>query len=230
MPGTVIRVLVEKGAQVVARQPLLVLEAMKMETPLVSPHDGVVEPRARGRGRPRRRGRSPDRARKLISPRRVSKNITHRRLARRSEARTRSADHSALEATERSIEHSAATSAPRFVRPSSRPGLMTMSSTIRYRSTSSILETRKIRWILARTAGESGPSAARSFPIRPDSGPRKASPGHEGKPVTDQRENDPRLAEVPGPVDGQDDPEDEHGERGSAGRSSFRTTQRRARS
>jgi acetyl/propionyl-CoA carboxylase alpha subunit len=42
MPGTVIRVLVEKGARVEARQPLLVLEAMKMETPLVSPHDGVV--------------------------------------------------------------------------------------------------------------------------------------------------------------------------------------------
>jgi acetyl/propionyl-CoA carboxylase alpha subunit len=42
MPGTVIRVLVEKGARIEARQPLLVLEAMKMETPLVSPHDGVV--------------------------------------------------------------------------------------------------------------------------------------------------------------------------------------------
>lgn len=42
MPGTVIRVLVEEGARVEARQPLLVLEAMKMETPLVSPHDGVV--------------------------------------------------------------------------------------------------------------------------------------------------------------------------------------------
>jgi acetyl-CoA/propionyl-CoA carboxylase, biotin carboxylase, biotin carboxyl carrier protein len=42
MPGTVIRVLVEPGAQVEAREPLLVLEAMKMETPLFSPHDGVV--------------------------------------------------------------------------------------------------------------------------------------------------------------------------------------------
>ena len=37
MPGTVIRVLVEPGARVVARQPLVVLEAMKMETPLVAP-------------------------------------------------------------------------------------------------------------------------------------------------------------------------------------------------
>ncbi|MDX6480924.1 MAG: 3-methylcrotonyl-CoA carboxylase alpha subunit [Gaiellaceae bacterium] len=42
MPGTVIRVLVEPGEQVTARQPLVVLEAMKMETPLVSPFDGTV--------------------------------------------------------------------------------------------------------------------------------------------------------------------------------------------
>jgi biotin carboxyl carrier protein len=42
MPGTVIRVLVEPGAKVSARQPLVVLEAMKMETPLVSPYDATV--------------------------------------------------------------------------------------------------------------------------------------------------------------------------------------------
>jgi acetyl/propionyl-CoA carboxylase alpha subunit len=42
MPGTVIRVLVNEGATVQARQPLVVLEAMKMETPLVSPYDAVV--------------------------------------------------------------------------------------------------------------------------------------------------------------------------------------------
>ena len=42
MPGTVIKVLVEPGAQVAARQPLVVLEAMKMETPLVSPYDATV--------------------------------------------------------------------------------------------------------------------------------------------------------------------------------------------
>jgi biotin carboxyl carrier protein len=42
MPGTVIRVLVSEGDRVTARQPLLVLEAMKMETPLVSPYEGVV--------------------------------------------------------------------------------------------------------------------------------------------------------------------------------------------
>jgi acetyl/propionyl-CoA carboxylase alpha subunit len=42
MPGTVLRVLVEKGDRVEPRQPLVVLEAMKMETPLVSPYEGVV--------------------------------------------------------------------------------------------------------------------------------------------------------------------------------------------
>jgi biotin carboxyl carrier protein len=42
MPGTVIRVLVGEGETVAARQPLLVLEAMKMETPLVSPYGAIV--------------------------------------------------------------------------------------------------------------------------------------------------------------------------------------------
>jgi acetyl/propionyl-CoA carboxylase alpha subunit len=42
MPGTVIRVHVAAGDEVEARQPLVVLEAMKMETPLVAPHAGVV--------------------------------------------------------------------------------------------------------------------------------------------------------------------------------------------
>jgi biotin carboxyl carrier protein len=42
MPGTVIRVLVEPGATVEARQPLVVLEAMKMETPVLAPYDGRV--------------------------------------------------------------------------------------------------------------------------------------------------------------------------------------------
>jgi acetyl/propionyl-CoA carboxylase alpha subunit len=42
MPGTVIRVLAEPGQRVEARQPLLVLEAMKMETPVLSPYQGVV--------------------------------------------------------------------------------------------------------------------------------------------------------------------------------------------
>jgi acetyl/propionyl-CoA carboxylase alpha subunit len=43
MPGTVIRVLAKAGERVAHRQPLLVLEAMKMETPLVSPFDAVVK-------------------------------------------------------------------------------------------------------------------------------------------------------------------------------------------
>jgi acetyl/propionyl-CoA carboxylase alpha subunit len=42
MPGTVIRLLVGTGDSVRARQPLIVLEAMKMETPLTSPYDAVV--------------------------------------------------------------------------------------------------------------------------------------------------------------------------------------------
>ncbi len=42
MPGTVIKVLVQAGAKVRAREPLVVLEAMKMETPLVSPFDATV--------------------------------------------------------------------------------------------------------------------------------------------------------------------------------------------
>jgi acetyl/propionyl-CoA carboxylase alpha subunit len=42
MPGTVIRVAVEPGDDVAPRQTLLVLEAMKMETPLVSPYAATV--------------------------------------------------------------------------------------------------------------------------------------------------------------------------------------------
>jgi 3-methylcrotonyl-CoA carboxylase alpha subunit len=42
MPGTVIKVLAGPGTRVAARAPLVVLEAMKMETPLVSPYDATV--------------------------------------------------------------------------------------------------------------------------------------------------------------------------------------------
>jgi acetyl/propionyl-CoA carboxylase alpha subunit len=42
MPGTVIKVLASAGDKVAHRQTLLVLEAMKMETPVVSPYDGTV--------------------------------------------------------------------------------------------------------------------------------------------------------------------------------------------
>ena len=42
MPGRVVRVLVEPGSAVKAGDPLLVLEAMKMENQLRSPVDGVV--------------------------------------------------------------------------------------------------------------------------------------------------------------------------------------------
>jgi len=42
MPGTVLRVLVSEGDAVAAHQPLLVLEAMKMETPVTSPYEATV--------------------------------------------------------------------------------------------------------------------------------------------------------------------------------------------
>jgi len=42
MPGTVIKVLAAPGDRVERRQALLVLEAMKMETPVLSPYDAVV--------------------------------------------------------------------------------------------------------------------------------------------------------------------------------------------
>ena len=42
MPGTVVKVLASAGDEVAARQALVVLEAMKMETPVVSPYDAVV--------------------------------------------------------------------------------------------------------------------------------------------------------------------------------------------
>ena len=43
MPGTVIQVNVAPGDHVDARRPLLVLEAMKMETPLTAPYDSTVK-------------------------------------------------------------------------------------------------------------------------------------------------------------------------------------------
>ncbi len=43
MPGTVIGVEVEPGDAVAARQPLVILEAMKMEIPVHSPFEGVVK-------------------------------------------------------------------------------------------------------------------------------------------------------------------------------------------
>jgi pyruvate carboxylase len=42
MPGIVLRVLVAPGDPVEPRQPLVVLEAMKMETPLLAPFAATV--------------------------------------------------------------------------------------------------------------------------------------------------------------------------------------------
>ncbi len=43
MPGTVVKVLAEAGQSVAAHQPLVVLEAMKMEHVVVAPYDGVIQ-------------------------------------------------------------------------------------------------------------------------------------------------------------------------------------------
>ncbi|MDR0921300.1 MAG: acetyl-CoA carboxylase biotin carboxyl carrier protein subunit [Lactobacillales bacterium] len=42
MPGTILKVLVKPGEQVKANQPLLILEAMKMENEIVAPKDGTI--------------------------------------------------------------------------------------------------------------------------------------------------------------------------------------------
>jgi biotin carboxyl carrier protein len=42
MPGGVVRVLTTRGAAVTAGQPLVVLEAMKMEHTVAAPVDGIV--------------------------------------------------------------------------------------------------------------------------------------------------------------------------------------------
>jgi 3-methylcrotonyl-CoA carboxylase alpha subunit len=43
MTGRVVKVIAAAGAQVRARDPLIVLEAMKMEYRLTAPRDGVIE-------------------------------------------------------------------------------------------------------------------------------------------------------------------------------------------
>ena len=42
MPGKIVRVLVREGDQVRARQPIVVVEAMKMENELRAERDGTV--------------------------------------------------------------------------------------------------------------------------------------------------------------------------------------------
>ena len=42
MPGNIVAVHVDEGAIVTAGQPLVSIEAMKMEHPVPAPHDGTV--------------------------------------------------------------------------------------------------------------------------------------------------------------------------------------------
>ena len=42
MPGRVIQIVVAAGDRVGARQPIVLLEAMKMETQISAPHDAVI--------------------------------------------------------------------------------------------------------------------------------------------------------------------------------------------
>ena len=42
MPGTILKILVAPGSSVKENQPLMILEAMKMEIPVVAPEDGTV--------------------------------------------------------------------------------------------------------------------------------------------------------------------------------------------
>ena len=43
IPGTIVKVLVEKGDEIQTGQPVAVIEAMKMETNVIATRDGVVE-------------------------------------------------------------------------------------------------------------------------------------------------------------------------------------------
>ncbi len=43
MPGKIVKILVEQGAIVKAKQPLVVIESMKMENQLLSPSAGVIK-------------------------------------------------------------------------------------------------------------------------------------------------------------------------------------------
>ena len=50
MPGKVVRALVRAGESVSAGQPVIVVEAMKMENELKSPRDGIVQEVRAGEG------------------------------------------------------------------------------------------------------------------------------------------------------------------------------------
>jgi biotin carboxyl carrier protein len=57
MPGRIVRVLVAPGDEVAARQPLVVVEAMKMENALRAPRAGRVKEVTAAAGAPVEAGR-----------------------------------------------------------------------------------------------------------------------------------------------------------------------------
>ena len=160
MPGTVIKVLASAGDRVEPRQTLLVLEAMKMETPVVSPYEAVVRKDPRRRGGPRR-GRSGS-----LRARGVGQPVVGR-------ARSVGTVKSAASAA-------ATTIAPSNVPPSSNDGFTDMSKMIRKRITRSIRVSTSRR--LMRPWAATAPSDSINFLTRPDSGPKNPAPARKEMP------------------------------------------------
>jgi len=42
-PGNIVKILVDVGSTITVDQPLVVMEAMKMETPVISPCNGIIK-------------------------------------------------------------------------------------------------------------------------------------------------------------------------------------------
>ena len=208
MPGTVIRVLVAPGDRVEARRPLLVLEAMKMETPL----DGALrrdrQGRARRGGRPRRRRRPPRRAGSRTS---------------RSPPPPRERPCAATPGTDTDSSDQDGGSCDEHVQPSSDVGFTVIAKTIAYmktRSTREMMKSRRIsscprrrradrrRCFLAIGPRTSAPveergGEARRARRRPRAGPSPSCPRSSGRrPRGDdeRRWHEDTLAEPAGPA------------------------------
>ena len=141
MPGTVIKVLAAPGDKVEQRQTLLVLEAMKMETPVVSPYAG-------GRARP------------CTSPRETGSPAARSWSSSRSRATRRPTVAPGLRTSRAATRTAALIRATTSDQPSSNDGFTAMSKMIRKRITRSIRESTISRLMRACVTGESAPSAS----------------------------------------------------------------------